>query len=115
MATRQRELEANGAGDAGTVLDAAVKAAYRRRLDDLRRDGGPDIEREIAFLEAQLGAATGRRGRDRRAASDAERARQSVTKAVKDAVERLSEADATLGEHLRAAVRTGIYSSYTPT
>ncbi|MDQ3898639.1 MAG: AAA family ATPase [Actinomycetota bacterium] len=113
---RERELEANGAGDAGTVLDAAAKAAYRRRLDDLRRDGrGPDVEREIAFLEAQLGAATGRAGRDRRAASDAERARQSVTKAVKEAVERLSEADATLGDHLRAAVRTGIYSSYTPT
>ncbi len=114
-APRDREVAGNGPGDAGAVLDPAAKAAYRRRLDQLRPlPRREDTEREIAFLEAELGSAEGLGGRDRRAASEAERARQSVTKAVKEALDRLSEADPDLGRHLRDAVRTGMYSSYGP-
>ena len=47
-------------------------------------------------------------------ASDAERARQSVTRAIKGAVERVGEAHPKLGEHLRSTVRTGVFSSYVP-
>ena len=107
------DLDVDGSSDAGAILDSRAKAAYRRRLEELRqRPGGEEVNREIAFLERELSAAVGLGGRDRRAASDAERARQSVTKAVKEAVDRLSEADPGLGHHLRETVRTGIYSSY---
>ena len=47
-------------------------------------------------------------------AADAERARQSVSRAIKVAVERVSEAHPLLGEHLRSTVRTGVVSAYVP-
>jgi non-specific serine/threonine protein kinase len=116
VVTNDPDPAAVGGGDAGTVLDPQAKAAYRRRLEQLRESGEPSgaVRQEIDFLEAELGAAVGLGGRDRRVASDAERARQSVTRAIKDAVDRLADVDAGLGRHLRDAVRTGIYSSYAP-
>ena len=121
----EREVTRTGAGDAGAMLDPQAKAAYRRRLEDLRDEldeatYNNDVGRaaraqeEMDFLLAELSAAVGLGGRDRKAASDAERARQSVTRAIKGAIERLGEAHAPLGDHLRSAVRTGIYSSYVP-
>ena len=123
-----RELHAlDLVGDSGaaaaTVLDPAAKAAYRRRLEDLREDldhatADNDLERasraqeHIDGLVAELAAAVG--GGHGRGASDAERARQSVTRAVKGTVERLAEANAALGQHLRSTVRTGVYSTYAP-
>lgn len=47
-------------------------------------------------------------------ASDAERARQSVSRAIKGAVERVGDAHPRLGEHLRSTVRTGVFSAYVP-
>ena len=47
-------------------------------------------------------------------ATDAERARQSVTRAIKGAVERVGVAHPQLGEHLRSTVRTGVFSAYVP-
>ena len=121
----EHELSRAGAGDAGAMLDPQAKAAYRRRLEDLRdeldeatynNDMGraARAQEEMDFLLAELSAAVGLGGRDRKAASDAERARQSVTRAIKGAIERLGEAHAPLGDHLRTTVRTGIYSSYVP-
>ena len=51
---------------------------------------------------------------DLAATSDPERARQSVTRAVKGAVERVAEAHPPLGDHLRSTVRTGMLSAYVP-
>src|SRR5882672_9583753 len=83
--------------DAGELLDDRAKAAYRRRLEELRAEldaakaGGrvEAAEREIASLTAELARAIGLRGRRRRAASAAERARQSVTKTARAVVERI--------------------------
>ncbi|MGH9280592.1 MAG: hypothetical protein ACRD12_21175 [Acidimicrobiales bacterium] len=47
-------------------------------------------------------------------AADAERARQSISRAVKGAIDRIAAVHPSLGEHLRATVRTGAYSSYAP-
>ena len=124
-AARQAGLEATASGDAGAMLDPTAKAAYKRRLTELQDEveeaaGHHDIGRveraqsEIDFLIAELRAAVGLGGRDRKAASGAERARQSVTRAIKGAVERIWAAHPSLGEHLRTTVRTGIYSSYAP-
>ncbi|HLQ27322.1 MAG TPA: hypothetical protein VK138_15770, partial [Acidiferrobacterales bacterium] len=52
-----------------------------------------------AILE-QLGAATGLRGRGRRAASHRERARVMVTKRIKAAIENIRASNPTLGRHL---------------
>jgi AAA ATPase-like protein len=114
-----------GLGDAGEVLDAQAKAAYRSRLADLQaeldeaRDWG-DPERaehlavEIDALTRELARAVGLRGRDRRAASPAERARISATKAIKRASTKIAARDTRLGDHLRATIRTGAFCSYAP-
>lgn len=45
-------------------------------------------------------------------AGDPERARQSVSRAVKATIERLDESHPGLAQHLRATVRTGVESVY---
>ncbi len=46
--------------------------------------------------------------------AEAERARLRVIRAVGKAIDRISAANPALGDHLRATIRTGIQSSYTP-
>jgi tetratricopeptide (TPR) repeat protein len=112
-------------GDAGTMLDPAAKAAYRARLGELRAEieeaeGGNDPARaakardERDFLVAELARAVGLGGRDRRAASSAERARLNATRAIRAAMANLARANPALGRHLSATIRTGRYCSYTP-
>ncbi len=114
-----------GAGDAGPVLDARAKAEYKQRLDTLEdqiseAEGFGDVGRadrareEIEILAAQLAGAVGLGGHDRRAASDAERARINVQRRLKDAVASIGACDAELGRYLAATVKTGTYCSFTP-
>jgi tetratricopeptide (TPR) repeat protein len=124
MATTEG-LRTDGGAGAGPLLDPEAKAAYRERLVDLRAELAQaeewaDTERtarvraEMDFLTAEVGAAVGLGGRDRTASSAAERARVSVTRAIRGAMDRLATQDAALGRHLEATVRTGTYCSYTP-
>ena len=110
---------------AGPVLDTAAKAAYRARVTELREEldeaeafaDTARAERARAELDAltdALAAAAGLGGRDRRAADDAERARVSVTKAIRAALRRLAQHDPDLAEHLDRTVRTGTFCSYRP-
>jgi tetratricopeptide (TPR) repeat protein len=112
-----------GCGDAGVVLDGQAREAYQRRLRDLRAERSEaqtanDLARaqqadhEIEFLEAELRRALGFGGRTRRAASDIERARVSVTRAIRSAVRKIARYDTELGRHLTTAIRTGTFCSY---
>jgi hypothetical protein len=65
-------------------------------------------------LIEELARAVGLGGRDRRAASHAERARLNATRAIRAAMANLARADPALGQHLAATARTGRYCSYTP-
>ncbi|MDQ3898638.1 MAG: hypothetical protein M3326_15580, partial [Actinomycetota bacterium] len=118
------DLVGGGSDDAESTLTPEVKAAYRARMRDLRDEldeatANNDLARaaraqdEIDGLVAELSAVVAGHGPGG-TTSDAERARQSVTRAVKGTVERLADADAALGLHLRSTVRTGVYSSYAP-
>ncbi len=122
--------EAGGAAagrlsDAGPLLDERAKAAYRQRLADIEADlddarAAGDVVREAqadeerAFLLRELSRAVGLGGRDRRASSASERARVAVTRAVRQAIARISEHHTPLGEHLQHAIRTGTYCAYEP-
>jgi hypothetical protein len=54
-------------------------------------------------------------GRERPAAgSAAERARASVTRAVRQTLSRIAEHHASLGAHLDRAIKTGAYCAYSP-
>ena len=109
----------------GPLLDAEAKVAYRARLDELAADLAEaqefnDLERaamidaEIDALVTELSRAVGLGGRDRRAASAAERARLNVTRALRSAIDRIAAAHTELGQHFRVTVRTGSYCVYQP-
>lgn len=112
-------------GDTGEVIDSRAQAAYQRRIRDLQEDldeseAMADIERtaqireELDVLSEHLAAALGLGGRVRRTTSQAERARQSVTKAIKSAADRIEEHCPALSRHLASTVRTGTYCIYDP-
>jgi hypothetical protein len=117
--------EAAPASDAGELLDAQAVAAYRSRVADLRADldearAFHDLERaariedEIEFLSRELAAAVGLGGRRRKSASDSERARLNVTRAIRSAIRKIADHDPELGAHLDAAVTTGTFCAYRP-
>ena len=118
-------LALRDAGDAGEMLDARAKAAYRRRLAEIEDDleearAFGDASRiaqasaERDFLARELSRAVGLGGRDRRAGSAAERARAGVTRAVRQAMARIQGHHPALGTHLDRAIRTGTYCAYLP-
>jgi hypothetical protein len=112
-------------GDAGELLDRRAKEAYRRRLAEIERDLDDarqcgDVSRadqamaERRFLARELARAVGLGGRDRRAGSNAERARASVTLAVRRAMARIRTVHPALGAHLERTIRTGTFCVYLP-
>ena len=107
------------------VLDARAKDEYRRRLRELddeleeaRSWNDPEraatIQSEIEALGVELGRALGLGGRDRSMPTDAERARVSVTKAIRAAVNAIGAECPELGRHLDASIRTGRFCVYAP-
>jgi hypothetical protein len=108
-------------GDAGPVLDARATAAYKRRLAELRAElreaeSQSDLGRagrvrgEIEFIAAQLAAAMHRR----KVSSHAERARQAVTKGLKNVLAKVRTHHPVLASHLSATIKRGYFCSYTP-
>ena len=124
VAEAQAALRADS-DDAGELLDAQAKSAYRERLDELREEieeaeSFNDPERAARALEErdlltrELARAVGLGGRDRKAASHAERARLNVTRAIRAALKNVERVHPSLAEHLSLTIRTGRYCSYTP-
>ena len=122
---RDSGLEARGLGDSGEMLDKEAKKSYWRRLSEARnelteaKEGGAidraeTLEAEIEFLTRELKRAVGLGGRDRRYGSISERARLSVTRAIKSALERISDSHRPLGELLKRSIRTGRFCCYLP-
>jgi len=118
-------IHVGGLGDAGEMLDDTAKAAYRRRLSELREEleeakelgnveRAEKAEQEIDALTSELSRAVGLGGRNRRAASASERARQSISKTIKSVVERIAQSDARLGDIFSRCVKTGNFCSYQP-
>jgi len=107
------------------VLDASAKSAYRQRLRDLHgelaeaeqlgdlgRAGRIRVERDA--LMDQLTTALGLGGRDRRTADATERARSTVTQAIRKAIKHIHAALPGLGDELRLHIRTGAHCVYLP-
>jgi hypothetical protein len=112
-------------GDAGEMLDEQVKIAYRRRLSDLHEaleeakergnvERAEQAEQEIDALTRELSRAVGLGGRNRKAASASERARQSISESIKSVLDRIAQSDAALADILSRCIRTGTFCSYHP-
>ncbi len=105
------------------LLDERAKEAYRRRLADIDEDiaearshsdlGRIELaERDRDYLVAELRRATGLGGRDRTVSDDAERARVSVTRSIRYALERLAASSPDVAAHLHQHVSTGTFCHY---
>ena len=101
------------------VLDDEAKAQYRHHMRELRAElddaeACADIERAARARVAldrvieELERAAGFGGRTRTFADNAERARLSVRKAIRRAVEMIKEAEPTLGRAIDSRVVTGM-------
>jgi tetratricopeptide (TPR) repeat protein len=112
-------------GDAGAALDHQAKVDYHRRLRELRpeldeaerfNDLGrrERLRAEIDFLTAELTAHVGRRSKNRKAASHAERARLAVYKRIRSSLDEIRKANPALGKHLAKTLRTGYRCAYLP-
>jgi tetratricopeptide (TPR) repeat protein len=112
-------------GSSGEMLDPQAIAAYKEQITELRDELErakrlDDVERatkaedDIDALERELRRAVGLGGRRRVANSDSERARLSVTQAIKGAITKIGENHPTLGTTLAHDLKTGTYCSYNP-
>jgi pimeloyl-ACP methyl ester carboxylesterase len=116
-------LHSDSSGDAGEMLDTRAKGAYRRRLHDLRGfldeakaqgnvERAFELEEEISFLTRELSRAVGLGGRDRRAASVAQRSRLNVTRAIRRSIEKIRQHHPMLGGYLATRIKTGLQCVY---
>jgi hypothetical protein len=123
--TSDPELTSSGWGDSGVHLDGQAKNAYRRRLSEIEEDLEEarllndlgrviQAEAERDFLIRELSRAVGLSGRARRAGTAPERARVSVTRAIRHSMSRIRQHHPPLAEHLDRAIRTGTYCVYLP-
>ena len=107
------------------LLDDKARASYSARARELsvlleEAEADNDIVRaervrdELDALVEELEAATGLGDRRRRFADPAERARTSVRKAIKRAIDIVADADAALARLLRSTIDTGHVCSYQP-
>jgi hypothetical protein len=107
------------------VLDAKAKAECKCRLNELQQNVNEaerfndpqrktEAQNEVQAITDYLASAVGLGGRDRRASSDAERARSAVTKCIKKAIQKIGDAIPSLGYHLAARIKTGYFCSYNP-
>jgi tetratricopeptide (TPR) repeat protein len=112
-------------GDAGELVDAKARTAYRHRIEALRaevddafaagaEDRAEKLQAELDELVTHLAQAFGLGGRSRRASSTVERARLNVTRAIRAATARVAETLPEAGPILDLRLRTGIYCAYEP-
>ncbi|GMV43963.1 MAG: hypothetical protein AMXMBFR64_56790 [Myxococcales bacterium] len=120
-----RGASGRGVSAPGPILDAQAKAAYGRRLTDLRdtleeatrfgdQGRAARAEEEIEALAAELSRAVGLGGRDRATGSSAERARVNVTLRIRHALKTIRAVSPAATHDLEACIRTGTFCCYTP-
>jgi pimeloyl-ACP methyl ester carboxylesterase len=112
-------------GSAQARLDARAIMELRRRLADLADDeteaeAAGDSERasrarsERDAIVEQVSADVGLGGRSRPTDDWVERARKAVRTRVAAALKRIEDLHPSLGRHLRASIRTGVFCAYEP-
>jgi hypothetical protein len=112
-------------GDPEPYLDGVERCAYAHRRRDLgavrdkarvRNDSrlASRTQAEIGFVTEELQRGIGPGGRILPSGSPVERARVSVTRAIRGALHAIAQNHPALGHYLAAAVKTGTLCSYSP-
>lgn len=107
------------------MLDAQALQEYKSRREELLQlideaENANDItsmeqyQKEYNFLKKEILTATGLGGRIREASSDSERARKSVSVAIRRAFKIIEKEHNALFLHLKNTIRIGEYLSYEP-
>jgi tetratricopeptide (TPR) repeat protein len=118
-------LDRRQLGHAGPHADAQTRNVYRRRVVALRDqiedalaveddERAAALQTELDTVVAELARSFGLGGRDRWASSAAEKARLNVTRALRSALAKLTEALPDAGSVLDRRVRTGAFCAYQP-
>lgn len=112
-------------GSAGMFADDTALRQYKESLDDLDLeleeaedddDGARIISLNRSRVEvlSQIAQATGLNGRKRKASDDRERARQSVSAAIRRAIANIKEMHPQMSQHLVNSLRMGEFLCYEP-
>ena len=112
-------------GHAGEILDDEARAAYKRRIEELREERelaeaandpvrAERAQEELEAIGDALKSAYGLGGRARKAGDHAERARSAVTWRIRSAIYCVEAVIPALGRHLKNSVRTGTFCAYEP-
>jgi hypothetical protein len=91
-----------------------LRIQIQAALQDGRQAAAEQAQQEVDAVLAELARAFGLGERRRITGSPAEKARLNVTRALRAAIARLSEALPEPGRVLDARVRTGLYCAYLP-
>lgn len=119
----ENDLVGSRPAELDPLLDDQAKEEYGRRIEELEedleqaRDWGDTeraarVQEELDLLTQELGRAVGLRGRDRTFSSPEERARISVTKAIRTAIRLIEKHSPELAAHFEASIQTGRFCSY---
>jgi hypothetical protein len=125
MVASQGPVTRGSAATSDSLLDSQSRREVRGRIAELRDEAeearahndalrAARAETEMDFLLAELGRCVGLGGRPRAAVSDAERARQNVTRSIRAAIRHMASHHAPLARHLERTIRTGVFCSYQP-
>ncbi|MDD5641745.1 MAG: hypothetical protein PHX53_08860 [Syntrophales bacterium] len=118
-------LSISSLGDAGPLLDDQARKEYKQRLDDLSKElkearefndyeRAERLEEEMEALTKELAAAYGLGGRARKLADPGEKARKTISKAIRRALEHIKENDEIFWRHLQNALSLGLFPAYKP-
>ena len=115
----EERLTARNLGNAGPVLDAKVYAAAAENLrEKIELERSPEraveLKQQLKQVEDLLRHGTGLGGRDRLVADNTNRARNAVSKAINDAIERMRKHHPALATHLDLVIETGGTCTYIP-
>ncbi|MGV9710588.1 ATP-binding protein [Gordonia sp. NPDC003424] len=111
---------------ADRVLDDRAKAEYKARIDELAAGiteaedigdshGAQRLDDERSAIIAELAAAGGFGGRDRRLGDATERARKTVGARIRVSLGKIERVHPELAAHMRASVHLGTSCTYQPT
>jgi hypothetical protein len=112
-------------GSAGDVLDARALKEYRSKMTELQEEiqeaernndlgRAQKLKEDLHAVTEEVARATGLGGRNRKAADDRERARQSVSAAIHRALRAIKKEHEPLWKHLKNSLKIGEFLAYQP-